>query len=333
MEQIITEGGRAVLTFSAFDTWNRISVPEGRREALGPCLDLSRRLHRLWSPGEPESDVSRLGRGRGWVTVDPRTAALLRRAVELARDTEGCFDPAVGWAVRTWNFRGGRERLPGREELRRPRHGWRDIRISDSAVYLPEDVVPDLGGIAKGAIADALTGLLRRLGVDHALLDLGGNVALVGGREDGTPFRVGLRHPLKGRERYYAVCAGRDCSVVTSAGSERYVEAEGRRCCHLLDPATGWSAETDLLSVTVIAPESVLADGLSTACFVAGRARALEFLARHRDRGAEGALLDRQGGLWLTPGLSGEGRCTVTDPSVHIIPLGEKGQRNGETDF
>ena len=117
--------------------------------------------------------------------------------------------------------------------------------------------------MAKGYTSNALIALLRENGVASALLNLGGNVHALGGKPDGSPWRVGIQAPQG--DGYFGVLEIRDQAVITSGGYERYFERDGNTYWHILDPATGYPAKSGLLSVTIVGDDGVVCDGLSTA--------------------------------------------------------------------
>ena len=166
-------------------------------------------------------------------------------------------------------------------------------------VTLPKGMEIDLGGIAKGYIADQIAAQIQDR-VSGATLNFGGNVYAVGMKPDGTDFRIGIRDPLGGEGESIAVVKLTDCSVVTSGIYERYFDLNGVRYHHILDPRTGISADSDLASATIVSPSSMSADAVATACIVMGSEESLSFLDR---MGMDGILITREGKILLTPGF------------------------------
>ena len=160
----------------------------------------------------------------------------------------------------------------------------------------------DLGGIAKGYACDRAVAVLREGGIEHAVLDFGGNVYVMGTKPGGSNWRVGIRVPLMGESGVVCVVEAAEISVVTSGGYERFFEWDGAVYNHLLDPETGMPARGGLLSATVIARSSAEAAGLSTACFVRGLAEGLRLLS---ESGCEGIFIDEDLRIHVTDGLRG----------------------------
>ena len=145
-----------------------------------------------------------------------------------------------------------------------------------------------------------LSKLLKDEGISSAVLDLGGNIQTVGSRPDGGEWRVGVKSPDGG---ILGVLSIRDMAVVTSGGYERYFEQDGQIYWHILDPKTGYPADSGLASVTIVGSDGTLCDGLSTAVFVMGRERAQELWRQWG--GFEMLLLDSEGTIYITEGLEG----------------------------
>src|SRR5690606_37079401 len=150
--------------------------------------------------------------------------------------------------------------------------------------------------------ADRAVQLLKEHGVVRALVDLGGDVYALGTRPDGTPWRLGIRHPRRAGQ-ILGILHVSDAAVATSGDYERYFEYEGVRYSHIVDPRTGWPA-MELASVTVVAPHGVWADALSTAVFVLGKEEGLALLESLP--GVEGILVDKDLNVLITSGLEGK---------------------------
>ena len=168
------------------------------------------------------------------------------------------------------------------------------IKVEGNTVTLtdPEARI-DLGGIAKGYIADRLKEYLKDEGIEHALIDLGGNMLTLGRRYDGNDFRIGIQKPFADTGTAMAVVSVNDKSVVTSGDYERYFEKDGVIYHHILDPDTGYPVQNDLDQVTIISDQSVDGDALSTTCFAMGLEDGLE-LIRSLD-GIEAVFVTKDG--------------------------------------
>lgn len=274
-------------SFFAMDTPMSITAyHRDPAEALVAAQQAVNRLDALWSRTRPGSDVTRLNAAAGAepVEVDPDTAALLEKANAAALESEMAFDPVLAPVMDAWGF-GATEsettavhRVPDQAELEKLLSLTRDLPVLDGdTVSLPiAGQAVDLGAIAKGAAAADVVEALTAHGVDSAVIALGGNITALGTRPDGSPFRVYVRDPQGGGEDYLcmmSLLAGRTCS--TSGGYERYFEANGQTYHHIVDPETGYPAQSGLRSVTVVAEDPALADAWSTALYVLGAEEAL----------------------------------------------------------
>ena len=218
------------------------------------------------------SDVWNINHAAGEpVEVSDATVEILRLAREIGDRTGGAFDITIAPAVALWDFSGAGARLPDAQRLREAaeRIDYRKVEIDGSAVRLPEGMQIDLGGIAKGYIADRIADYLRQSGVTSALLNLGGNIVTVGGKPGGS-WKVGVQDPSSETGEAKIAILANDASVVTSGVYERGFDLNGVRYHHLLDAQTGWPVQNGLASVTIVARESALADALSTGVFALG---------------------------------------------------------------
>jgi thiamine biosynthesis lipoprotein len=243
-----------------------------------------REIEGIMSANRADSDLARVNRNAGLmpVPVPPELITALSRARYFAGISGGAFDPTIGPLVKLWGIGADTARVPGEEEIRAALAlvNWRELEIDDKAgtVYLPRPgMALDLGGIAKGYAADAVTALIREAGLSRAVIDLGGNIFALGEKSRNKPWRIALQNPREPRGNYIGVLEVRDKTVVTSGVYERFLETGGRRYHHILSTGDGYPADTGLLSVSVIAGSSTDADALSTALFVLGyeRGRAL----------------------------------------------------------
>ncbi len=254
------------------------------RAALDEIRDVEARMTRF----DPASEIGRVNGepGRAFA-VSPMTAHVVRTALEIARVSGGSFDPALGRLGAIWGFYERRPpaRLPDARELapaagrslfgqvelgggeRRPR-----LRVSGPDAQL------DLGGIAKGYAVDRAVALLRRHGVNHALVNVGGDLYALGRHPEGRPWQVGVRHP-RDKGRFLEVLSIEDGAVATSGDYENFFMAGGRRYHHLLDPRTGRPAPFHQ-SVTVTAPSVMTADALATATSTSSPPQARGLLRR-----------------------------------------------------
>lgn len=279
---------------------------EGAERAVSSIQAELFRLEQLLSRYRADSDIARLNAAGGSaVTAAPETAQLVAAALELRQRTAGLFDITVAPAMDLWGFSSGEHRVPSDAELAAVlAHIGTAVSVDGTELTLSDpDGALDLGGIAKGYAGDVLADQIRQLGLESALLMLGGNVVLVGSRPNGSDWRVAVRDPQNTAD-YVGVLSASDCHVVTSGGYERNFQADGITYHHILDPRTGAPSDSGLLSVTVVSDSGLLADALSTALFVMGEEAAIEHWREHRD--FELLLITEDGRILASGGIKFE---------------------------
>ena len=211
----------------------------------------------------------------------------------------GAFCITLEPVLALWDFHDSASPKPTDEQLAEALQLVDDDRLvlsGDRMVTLPAGMAIDLGGIAKGYIADKIAGLVQYR-VSGAVLNFGGNVYVVGLKPNGSLFNVGIRDPQGDAEESLLVFSCSDTAVVTSGIYERYVEYDGVRYHHILDPETGSSAMNDLASATIVSESSLTADAIATVCMVLGSEKALAFL---QENGYDGLLITRDNQVLTT---------------------------------
>ncbi len=288
--------GMMTHAFYAFNTevyFHAYCAPDIAYDAFNAARKMCRNYERLFSRTLPSSDVSRINAaGTEKVRIHQDTAVLLRWALDFCKESEDTFDITVGSAMRYWDFQ--EKRIASAEELREvlPHINWRFMnvgsdgpRISRYPVAWKSDplIMVDLGGVAKGWIADKLGACFERFGISSYIINLGGNVLTHGQKPNGKTWNVGLQHPFRKDALIGSVPLG-NASAVTSGIYERGFEHDGVYYHHILNPKTGYPVQTDLLSATVISEFSLYAEGYSTILLALGLDRATEFVKRQRRR-------------------------------------------------
>jgi FAD:protein FMN transferase len=221
--------------------------------------------------------------GKEAVQVSPRVLSVIQEALETARLTGGAFDITVAPLLDLWAIGTVEARVPGQTEIEEKMGlvDYTQVQVQDGRVFLPrEGMALDLGGVAKGYIVDQGIAALREEGIQSAYLDAGGDIRVMGEKPDGTPWRIGIRHPRDRSKVLAVIPLTGDGAVVTSGDYQRYFDEDGIRYHHILDPATGYPAQAGVISATVIAGNTMTADILSTAFFVLGVEKSLELVER-----------------------------------------------------
>lgn len=286
------------MTGTYFDTVVQIEVWGADQEIMEHCRQMCEDYEQMLSATIEMSEISRINNAGGEpVEVSDETAGLIEEGIKYGDISDGRFDITIAPATDLWNFTDNEEKiLPDPDELAEAvtHIDYHCIKVEGNTVTLtdPEARI-DLGGIAKGYIADRLKEYLKDEGIEHALIDLGGNMLTLGRRYDGNDFRIGIQKPFADTGTAMAVVSVNDKSVVTSGDYERYFEKDGVIYHHILDPDTGYPVQNDLDQVTIISDQSVDGDALSTTCFAMGLEDGLE-LIRSLD-GIEAVFVTKDG--------------------------------------
>ncbi len=275
-------------------------------ETLEVVQKESERLERLISRFLPGSDISRINDSAGieHEKVCPESYEILSFAFECAAISEGMFDITIGPLVDLWNYKHAIE-PPENNQIVLALFfiNYKDLELNavqKTARLKRQGQSIDLGGIGKGFASDHFMEIFKKRGILSAFSNIGGNVSTLGCKPDGSPWRVGIRHPRLNRLLgAVEVC---NKAVVTSGDYERYfLDKKGRRFHHILNPLTGYPAESGLVSVTVVADSAMLADALSTAVFITGLERGIYLLKKYSN--ADAVLVDVNMKVYVTKGL------------------------------
>lgn len=240
------------------------------------------------------------------VEVSGLTMEIFTKSIAYSEMTDGKFDVSAGPLISLWNIDPPNGHVPSQEELEEvlPLIDYSKIIIDEEnqTVYLEDEgMVANLGAIAKGFIADKVKDYLVEAGIEHAIINLGGNVLLIGDKADGTAFRIGVQDPDALRNTYLGVIETTDNSLVSSGDYERYFEQDGVRYHHILDPDTGYPSDTSLRQVSIISPKSVDGDALSTSVFLLGLEKGLELINSIED--VEAVFVTEENQVIVTEGL------------------------------
>lgn len=253
------------------------------RRAASAAMDEVHRIESKFSRYRPQSVVSRINAAAGGapVEVDAETQSLLDFAASLHDASGGLFDATSGVLRRAWDFGQARLPLPGELEALLPLVGWHRVeRHGDQVRLTLPGMELDFGGFGKEYAADRAAAVLNGQGIEHALVNLGGDVHVLGphGMPDavGQPWQVAIARPRPGGEGPLASLSVSRGGVATSGDYERFFERDGRRYCHVLDPRTGWPVE-GCQSISVLAANTTTAGALSTIAMLKG-AGAIEWL-------------------------------------------------------
>lgn len=240
------------------------------------------------------------------VVVSDDTLAVFEKSVEYSKLTKGLFDITSAPLISLWAIGTDDQHIPSSGEIESALEliDYEKIVIDHdkSTVYIKDKgMYANLGAIAKGYIADKAAEKAIELGIDSAILNLGGNVLLIGSKPDGSSFKVGIQDPDETRGGYMGIVEGSNLSIVTSGDYERYFIENGIKYHHILNPYTGFPAENNIKSVSIITNNSFDGDALSTSVLLMGLEKGLEFIEGRED--TEAIFITKDNEIIMTKGI------------------------------
>ncbi|MDR1753526.1 MAG: FAD:protein FMN transferase [Eubacterium sp.] len=281
------------------------------KSAINEAKEYIEKLENLTSAKLQHSGLSLINSdtGENPLVVDGELYDLLEMSSDMSKATEGAFDITLLNLAALWSVEQKMKseseihNIPSEYEIKQTlsRCGYKNLKVNNGKVWLNNDIKIDLGAVAKGYAADNAIEILKRHGVSSAILNLGGNVYVLG-KNKNSNWSVGITDPLNPSE-ICAIIKTSDKAVVTSANYERYFEINGKRYHHIFDSRTGYPAESGIISVTVIGDSSTLCDMLSTAFFVMGAEKAAKFKEKHKID-VDYIIINKEGEHILSEGFS-----------------------------
>lgn len=303
---ILTEGSRYFVQnqkcqkqLFAMDTYMEFTAyGKNSEKAVDAAIEEVQKLDAMLSAENSKSEVYALNE-QGNLQATDDLAELILRGKEIYQETDGLFDDTIYPVMKLWGFPTGNYHVPTAAEVQKKLalvdenkveiqtrdsdEKGRDSKEKTKFVTLGADQQIDFGGIAKGYTGQKLAELFQEYGVSSALVSLGGNIQAIGTKPDGSSWKVGIRDPKGGQQDYIGVLFVENQAVVTSGGYERYFEEDGKTYIHIINPRTGYPADGDLLSVTIVSRDGTFADGMSTALYIMGYEKACQFWRQHRE--------------------------------------------------
>jgi thiamine biosynthesis lipoprotein len=305
------------------DTYMTITCyGEQCQEALDASLEEIQRLDDLLSVGNADSEISILNtQGVGVLSQD--TLVMIREAMWLTETTAGAFDMTIYPLMELWGFTTGDFAVPEEAELERLLSSVGSERLTldeaTSTLTLGENQGIDLGGIAKGFTSDRLMEIFAEYDLVSGVVSLGGNVQCYGTKPDGSLWRCGIENPLAPDDTssLLGILSVDGQAVITSGAYERYFvdEDTGETYHHILDPKTGYPANNGLISVTSVSENGLLADGLSTACYVMGLEDSVQYWQNYGEN-FDLILMTEDGDVYITEPLA---ECFTSDFPTYVI--------------
>lgn len=272
---------------------------------MDECFAMADKYEKLFSATMEGSDIYKLNHSKGQATtLHPETVALIQEAITYAKESNGAFDLSVGNLSSIWQEALKNKELPGDEDVINALStvSWKNIEINGNTVRLNNGAMLDLGGIAKGYIADKMKEYLLEQRIENGLINLGGNILAVGPKSTDDPtYTIAIQKPFSENGEAIASVKIKNQSVVTSGTYQRYFEVNDTLYHHILDLQTGYPCHNDLQSVTIISQKSVDGDALSTCVFLMGLQDGLRYVESLDN--TEAIFITDDGKLHTTSGI------------------------------
>ncbi|MBI5779020.1 MAG: FAD:protein FMN transferase [Planctomycetes bacterium] len=258
--------------------------------AMNYAFDEMKRLEAMMSRFQPDSQVFLINQSAGQaesVRVSPEVMSVLEESIRISRLTQGAFDITIAPLMNLWSSVSALGRFPIGAELNDvlPLVNYQAIKIDriDQTVRLPDKgIAIDLGGIGKGYAIDRVIFILKSAGIKDALIDVGGNICVMGDAPSEKGWSIGIQHPLNETQVVAAINLGNE-AMATSGGYERFFTVNNRKLCHIINPSDGNPVHNNVLSVSIISGSAILGDALSTAVFVLGVEKGIALMDKFKD--------------------------------------------------
>lgn len=291
----------------AMDTYMTLKVyGDYCMEALDEAEEEIKRLDELFSTGNNNSEISILNE-KGSEIFSGESSYLLELSKEIYEKTEGAFDITIYPLMEEWGFTNEEYKVPQKETLEKmvKKIGTSKIHYDNKSqrISLDKGMKIDFGGIAKGYTSQRIMEIFEKYNLVGGIVSLGGNVQTWGNKGDGSHYKVGIESPF-GEADYVGILEIDHKAVVTSGGYQRFFEKDGITYHHIIDPKSGYPADSGFASVTVVNEDGAKADGYSTALFVMGKEKAVNFWKTYgKKEGFEAVFVEKNGTISITSGL------------------------------
>lgn len=282
---------------------------EGTEDIIQEVVDYMVEMEAQLSTNVKGSDVYRINENAGIqaVEVQEETFDIIQRAIQIAEESDGLFDVSIGALTNLWQIGSEEARVPSEGEIEEALShiDYQKIILDEenmTVMLAEEGMALELGGISKGYIGSGVVDILEANNVTTAIVNLGGNVVVMGTSPNSDEgWNVGVQDPDEVRGEIVGTQRVKNAAIVTSGIYERYLEVDGHKYHHIMDPRTGYPLDNEISGVTVFAPTSFDGDSYSTALFLMGIEEGIEFI--NAKDGFEVAYIDKEGGVHLSEGI------------------------------
>ncbi|MEN9980821.1 MAG: hypothetical protein RL542_608 [Bacteroidota bacterium] len=265
-----------------------------------------KRVENLVSDWKPETQISHVNQNAGIqpVKVDDEVFQLVKRSIKISKLTDGAFDISYASMDKIWKFDGSMKEMPTAEAIKKSveKVGFQKIILDEKekTIFLRDKGMKlGLGGIAQSFIADNIRDLLKSKGCTSGIANVSGDIAAWGKQPDGKPWTIGIINPMN-KNKIFATFPLVDSSVETSGTYEKYVVFDGIQYSHIINPKTGYPAQ-GIVSVTVFAKQTEIADGLAKGVFLFGVEAGLNLV--NQLKGIECIIVDSKGKIYSSKGI------------------------------
>lgn len=270
---------------------------------------------------KPDSEISKINffASKQFQKVSSDTYFVIKKAAYYSGLSHGTFDPTIRPLVKLWSIGKENFRIPTNHEIKESLKlvNYKDIIFeenSSSIMLKNEKQSLDVGGIAKGYAADEINKIFRNYKIKSGIIDLGGNIYTVGKKPNGENWNIGIQNPIKPRGSYVGILSLSNKSIVTSGGYERYSTENNKIYHHILNPKTGYPAENEIISTTIISDKSIDGDGLSTGLYIMGLKKSIN-LIESLD-GIDAVFITKNNKIYLTSNIKNNFNLTNADFSL-----------------
>jgi len=291
---------------------------EKGQEAISKVFKEIERIENNLTVNKPGGEINLLNEtaGKTKVKLSDEAISIIEESLEVSKLSGGAFDISIGPLVKAWGINTDTPTVPSDEKIKSLLKlvNYEDILVdtdSKTVELKKEGMAVDLGGIAKGYAGDRAVEIYKSLGVKSAYINLGGNLLAYGTKPDGSLWKIGIQDPRGITGEYVCIIEVADKSIVTSGDYERYFVKDGKKYHHIIDPHTGYPSNSGLISTTIVADSSMIADALSTATFVLGLDKGLELINSLEE--IEAVFITEDKKIYVTDGLKDSFKFTAED--------------------
>ncbi|MDE5834573.1 MAG: FAD:protein FMN transferase [Ruminococcus sp.] len=304
----------------AMDTYmNLKAYGEDTVSVLDEAENEIRNLEKMISVTTENSDIWKINHSAGnYTDVSSDTLEIIETAIDIGNQTDGNLDITVYPVVREWGFTTGDYKIPDEQTIESllKNVDFRQIEINNNSVRIPPEFQLDVGSLAKGYTGDKVIDIFRKNGIESAIINLGGNVQTLGTKPDGSMWNVAIKNPFQ-TDSEICILSVENKAVITSGNYERFFTGDdGLNYWHIIDTTDGKPADNGLVSVTIIGENGLLCDALSTALFVAGTEKAIEYW--HKNNDFDMILVTDDGNIIVTEGIENNIRM-LSDMTTEVI--------------